>query len=56
MALEKAEEWGLKIPIGLFYKTQKPIYEDGLPQISEKSLVKQDIENIDISEMMEKYR
>jgi 2-oxoglutarate ferredoxin oxidoreductase subunit beta len=27
-AFEKAQEWGDKIPIGLFYQTQRPIYEE----------------------------
>ena len=26
-ALEKAEEWGNKIPIGIFYNVKKPIFE-----------------------------
>ena len=29
-ALEKAYEWGDKIPIGLFYKTETPTLSDGL--------------------------
>jgi len=38
LALEKAKEWDLsfdkdsKIPIGLFYKTEKPVFDDGFPQ------------------------
>jgi len=55
-ALEKAEEWNSKIPIGLFYKTKKPTYEDGLSQVVREPLAKQDISNVDISKILEKLR
>lgn len=55
-ALAKAEEFGDKIPIGLFYKTEKPAYEDGLPQIADVPLVEQDISNIDISPLLKRFR
>jgi 2-oxoglutarate ferredoxin oxidoreductase subunit beta len=43
-ALLKAQEWGVKIPIGIIYKQDRPVYEDSLPQLKEKPLVRQDIE------------
>jgi len=55
-AFEKAGEWTPKIPIGIFYKTDKPIYEDvdvglkdGVPR------AKVDISNIDVAEVMESF-
>jgi 2-oxoglutarate ferredoxin oxidoreductase subunit beta len=54
-ALAKAEEWGDRIPIGLFYKAEKPTYEDGLPQIAGKPLVEHDISNVDIKPLLNKY-
>ena len=54
-ALKKANEWGDKIPIGVFYKEEKPTYEDQVPVIKEKELVDQDISNVDISKILEKY-
>lgn len=54
-AMQKAIEWGEKIPIGLFYKAEKPLYEDSLPQIAEQPLVKQDISNINIQPLIKKY-
>jgi 2-oxoglutarate ferredoxin oxidoreductase subunit beta len=54
-AIAKGEEWGDKIPIGLFFKTTKPTYEDGLPQIAKTPLVKQDISNVDITPLLVKY-
>jgi 2-oxoglutarate ferredoxin oxidoreductase subunit beta len=43
-ALLKAQEWGVKIPIGIIYNQDRPVYEDSLPQLKEKPLVRQDIE------------
>lgn len=45
-----------KIPTGVIYQVEKPIYEENLPQIKEQSLVKQSIENIDISDSLKKYK
>ena len=40
-ALAKAQEWGAGIPIGVFYREEKPTYEDGTPQLAAGPLVKQ---------------
>ncbi|MBI4018979.1 MAG: hypothetical protein HY364_01875 [Candidatus Aenigmarchaeota archaeon] len=45
-----------KLPIGLFYKTEKPTYEDGIPQVSSLPLVKHDINNIDIKPLLGKFK
>jgi 2-oxoglutarate ferredoxin oxidoreductase subunit beta len=54
--MKKAYEWGDKIPIGLFYKENKPTYGDKLPQIRKKPLVDQDISDIDISSILEEAK
>ena len=38
-----------KVPIGVFYKENRPTYEDELPQLKEKPLVQHDISKVDIS-------
>jgi 2-oxoglutarate ferredoxin oxidoreductase subunit beta len=43
VALEKALEWGDKIPIGIIYEQDLPVYEDQLPALSKGLLVKQKI-------------
>ncbi len=43
-ALEKALEWGEKIPIGIIYRNELPIYEDQLPALSKGPLVTQKID------------
>lgn len=40
-ALEKSMEWGDRIPIGLLYKEEQPIYEDSEPALSKGPLVHQ---------------
>jgi 2-oxoglutarate ferredoxin oxidoreductase subunit beta len=40
-ALEKAQEWGGRIPIGLIYKQKRPAFEDKLPALEKGSLAKQ---------------
>jgi len=54
-AFVKSQEWGEKIPIGVFYKVLSPTYEDELPQIKEMPLVKQGIDKVDISKLMEDF-
>jgi len=48
-ALEKAFEWGDRIPIGIFYKKERPIYRDNLPHVKDVPLTKLPTENIDIT-------
>jgi 2-oxoglutarate ferredoxin oxidoreductase subunit beta len=40
-ALHKAFEWGERIPLGLFYRSERPIYEDSEPALARGPLVKQ---------------
>lgn len=40
-AFQKAIEWGDRIPIGLFYKDDQPLYEDSEPALREVPLVRQ---------------
>jgi len=44
-----------KIPTGIFYQTQKPIYEDGLKQIDRKPLIDHIISDIDMNKLFNKY-
>lgn len=52
-AFEKALEWGPKIPTGIFYKVEKPTYEEQTPQIKEKSLVEQELTAQNLTSLME---
>ena len=44
-----------KIPLGIFYKVDKPSYESQIPQISEKPLVDQEPNLENINELFKKY-
>jgi 2-oxoglutarate ferredoxin oxidoreductase subunit beta len=44
VALEKALEWGERIPIGVIYEANLPVYEDHLPALSKTPLVRQKID------------
>ena len=57
LAMEKAFEWGARIPIGLFYKVERPTYEDEEPalRVSGKPLAKQPLERTDLAAIMEDF-
>lgn len=42
-ALQKAFEFGERIPLGLFYRAERPIYEDSEPVLQRGPLVRQEI-------------
>lgn len=44
-----------KFPLGIFYQVERPTYSDGLPQLKDNPLVKDDVSKIDISKSMERY-
>jgi len=48
-ALEKALEWGDRIPIGIFYKKEIPTYHDNLPHVKDEKLTKLPTKNVDIT-------
>lgn len=48
-AYEDSETGYKKVPIGVFYKVEKPTYESLLPQIKDKPLVEQEIGKTDLS-------
>ena len=51
-ALERAFEWGNRIPIGVFYKKERLIYRDSLPQVKDTPLSKMSIKNVDMNAAM----
>lgn len=55
-AMQKSEEWGDKIPIGIVYKEDKETYEDksGINKIN--PIVEENIDEIDIQGILEEYR
>jgi 2-oxoglutarate ferredoxin oxidoreductase subunit beta len=54
-AFAKAQEWGDRIPIGVIYKQERPVYEEQLPQQKKTPLVKQPIDPMRFEELMGKF-
>lgn len=54
-AYEKAAEWGEKIPIGIFYKEDKPAYEDLLSVLSGKPLIDRDYSPQRVEELFREF-
>lgn len=54
-AFEIAGEWGDKIPIGVFYKVEKPTYEDSDVGLKSGNPVKADISDVNVQEVMESF-
>jgi len=52
-ALEKSFEWGDRIPIGIFYKEERPTYRDSLPHVKGMPLIKLPTEDVDITPTLE---
>ena len=44
-----------KIPTGIFYRTERPVYEEGLKQIERKPLIEHTISDIDINKILNNY-
>jgi len=54
-AFAKAQEWDGRIPIGLIYKQERPVYEERLPALKEMPLVKQKIAPIQFEELLDEF-
>lgn len=48
-ALEKALEWGDRIPIGILYNKERPTYHDGISYLSDINLTRLPKDNVDIT-------
>ncbi len=55
-AMLKAQEFGEKqIPLGVFYKEDKPSYESQLPQLQEMPLIAHKVVRDDVTELFKEY-
>lgn len=54
-ALEKALEWGERIPIGIIYEQDLPVYEDQQPALSKGSLVRQQIDHARVRKLFAEF-
>jgi 2-oxoglutarate ferredoxin oxidoreductase subunit beta len=54
-AFRKSLEWGEKIPIGLFYSNQRPVFEEGQPALRGLPLVRQKLDPLQVERLLEEY-
>jgi 2-oxoglutarate ferredoxin oxidoreductase subunit beta len=54
-AFQKAQEWGEKIPIGVFYREEKPTYESEFPWLEKGTLVSSPIEPIKAEKLLAEF-
>jgi 2-oxoglutarate ferredoxin oxidoreductase subunit beta len=54
-AMEKAQEWGERIPIGIIYEEKLPVYEDQLPALADGPLVKQKIDPRGVERLLAEF-
>jgi 2-oxoglutarate ferredoxin oxidoreductase subunit beta len=55
-ALAKSFEWSDRIPIGVFYREDRPTLRDNLPHVKGISLVKVPAEGVDVSRIIESMK
>lgn len=54
-AFAKALEWGERIPIGVIYRKERPVYEEQLSALKQLPLVKQELNPLQFSELLNDF-
>jgi len=54
-AYDRAVEWEDRIPIGVFYRVERPTYRENFPVLSRGPLVRQRLDDVDISRLMKEF-
>jgi 2-oxoglutarate ferredoxin oxidoreductase subunit beta len=54
-ALIRSEEWGNRIPIGIFYQKERPVYHAALPQLAKQPLVKQRVQPAGLANLIRDF-
>ena len=55
LAWQESLIWGDKIPYGIFYENKRKSYEDYLPQLQGKALVKRKLKVRNINKLLEEF-
>lgn len=56
VAIAKAEEWGERIPLGVIYREERPVFRDYLQQLDDKPLVEKSVQPADLEYLLEDFR
>ena len=54
-ALEKAMEWGDRIPTGIFYRQERPTFEEQFPVLASGTLVEQEINPGSVEKLLDEF-
>jgi 2-oxoglutarate ferredoxin oxidoreductase subunit beta len=54
-AMEKALEWGERIPTGVIYRQERPAFEDDLTVLRSRPLVKQAIDPAQVGVLLDEF-
>jgi 2-oxoglutarate ferredoxin oxidoreductase subunit beta len=54
-AMLRGYEWGDRIPVGVFFRTERPTMEDSMLGLKKGPLCRRDISNVDISSLVERF-
>jgi len=54
-AFAKAQEWGDRIPIGLIYRKERPVYEEQIPALKEMALIKRKIDPLQFEALLDEF-
>jgi len=55
-ALEKAQEWGDRIPLGVIYRVTRPTFEEQIPALKKGPLVSQELELAKVERLLDEFR
>ncbi|MCL5026187.1 MAG: thiamine pyrophosphate-dependent enzyme [Chloroflexi bacterium] len=55
-AWQRAQEWGERIPIGIFYREERPTFEDNFPSLAGEPLVKRPIDPRAVGPLLEDFK
>jgi len=55
VAVEKAREWGDKIPVGVIYKVTQPTFEEQIPALKKGPLVSQKLELAKVGRLLDEF-
>lgn len=55
MAFERSLEWGESIPLGIIYRNSRPLYEERVPIITDRPLVKQPFDTSRPGELLKDF-
>jgi 2-oxoglutarate ferredoxin oxidoreductase subunit beta len=54
-AYERAEEWSQRIPIGVFYKVERPTYGDNFPVLAGEPMVRKKLDGGNVAKLISEF-